>query len=212
MIDIVRAARLIFWDFDGVIKESVDVKTRAYFQLFEPFGAVVAERVREHHEAFGGMSRFEKFPLYLQWAGEEPTENRVREYCEQFSHRVVQGVIDAPWVPGVERYLRNNSSRQIFVLVSATPQDELLHILDALNLTHCFAELYGAPARKQDAIRTSLGVRRLDASDCLMIGDAQTDLDAASINRVPFLLRKHESNRQLFSACISNSIDDFTEL
>ena len=212
MIDIVRSARLIFWDFDGVIKESVDVKTRAYFQLFEPFGAVVAERVREHHEAFGGMSRFDKFPLYLQWAGEEPTASKVREYCEQFSHRVVQGVIDASWVPGAERYLRNNSSRQTFVLVSATPQDELFHILNALNLTECFAEIYGAPARKQDAIRNTLDIRRLDARDCLVIGDAQADLDAAAINQVPFLLRRHGSNASLVAAHAIASIDDFTEL
>ena len=45
--------KLYFWDFDGVIKDSVDVKTQAYFQLFEPFGLDVAERVRQHHEAMG---------------------------------------------------------------------------------------------------------------------------------------------------------------
>jgi len=212
MLEILRSARLIFWDFDGVIKESVEVKTQAYVQLFEPFGLVVAERVREHHEAFGGMSRFDKLPLYLQWAGEESTQSNVKKYCEQFSQRVVQGVIDAPWVAGVERCLRNNSYSQTFVLVSATPQDELLYILNALNLTNCFAAVYGAPARKQDAIRNTLSGRRLDARDCLMIGDAQTDLDAASSNHVHFLLRRHASNAQLFAACASNSVDDFTEL
>ena len=204
--------KLIFWDFDGVIKESVEVKTHAYVQLFESFGSVVAEKVRKHHEAFGGMSRFDKLPLYLLWAGEEPTQSNVKKYCEQFSQRVVQGVIDAPWVAGVERYLRNNSYSQTFVLVSATPQDELLYILNALSLTNCFAEIYGAPARKQDAIRNTLSALRIDARDCLMIGDAQTDQDAASINQVPFLLRRHESNAQLFAACASNSVDDFTEL
>ena len=28
----------IFWDFDGVIKDSVKVKSDAYEQLFSPFG------------------------------------------------------------------------------------------------------------------------------------------------------------------------------
>ncbi len=49
---------VIFWDFDGVIKDSVGVKIKAFFQLFEPFGFVVAERVRQHHEANGSMSYF----------------------------------------------------------------------------------------------------------------------------------------------------------
>ncbi len=70
-------AELIFWDFDGVIKDSVEVKTQAYFQLFEPFGSVVAEKVREHHEANGGISRFDKLPIYLQWAGLEPNQSTV---------------------------------------------------------------------------------------------------------------------------------------
>jgi hypothetical protein len=102
------------------------------------------------------MSRFEKFPIYLQWAGLEPNQSTVSEYCEQFSQRVMKGVIDAPWVPGVERYLRNNSNQQTFLLVSATPQDELEHILRDLDLSTCFAEVYGAPIRKQDAIGKTL--------------------------------------------------------
>jgi len=208
----VKEYSAIFWDFDGVIKDSVEVKTQAYFQLFEPFGSVVAERVREHHEAHGGMSRFDKLPLYLQWVNQEPNQATVSEYCEQFSQLALQGVIDAPWVAGVERYLRSNIHQQTFVLVSATPQDELEHILNALNLTKCFAEVYGAPIRKQDAIGKTLLARGLDASDCLMIGDAQADLDAAVANQVPFLLRRHDSNTKVFATYTGTSVEDFTTL
>jgi len=204
--------KLYFWDFDGVIKDSVDVKTQAYFQLFEPFGLDVAEKVRQHHEANGGMSRFDKLPIYLQLAGLEPNKTIVNEYCERFSKQVLQGVIDAPWVAGVEQFLRSNSHQQVFVLVSATPQDELEHILNALDLTKCFAEVYGAPTRKQDAIRNTLLVRGVDAIDSLMIGDAQADLDAAITNQVPFLLRRHSSNAKAFATYTGTSVEDFTRL
>jgi phosphoglycolate phosphatase-like HAD superfamily hydrolase len=208
----VDTTKLIFWDFDGVIKDSVEVKTQAYLQLFEPFGSVVAEKVREHHDAHGGMSRFDKLPIYLQWAGLEPNQFTVSEYCEQFSRRVLQGVIDAPWVAGVEGYLRSISNQQTFVLVSATPQAELEHILHSLDLTKCFAEIYGAPIRKQDAIGKTLLARGLDARDCLMIGDAQADLDSAIANQVPFLLRRHSSNSKVFSVYTGTSVKDFTTL
>jgi phosphoglycolate phosphatase-like HAD superfamily hydrolase len=207
---LVGTAVLIFWDFDGVIKDSVEVKTQAYFQLFEPFGTVVAEKVRKHHEAHGGMSRFEKLPIYLQWAGLEPNQSTVSDYCEQFSQRVLKGVIDAPWVPGVESYLRNKSNKQTFLLVSATPQDELEHILRALDLRTCFAEVYGAPIRKQDAIGKALHERGIEARHCLMIGDAQADLDASEANQVPFLLRKHGSNTNVFVSYTGTSVKDFT--
>ena len=204
--------QLLFWDFDGVIKDSGDVKTQAYFQLFEPFGLDVAERVRLHHEANGGMSRFDKLPIYLQWAGLEPNKTIVNEYCERFSQQVLQGVIDAPWVSGVEQYLRGNVHQQVFVLVSATPQGELEHILHALDLTMCFADVYGAPSRKQDAIRNTLLARGIDPSESLMIGDAQADLDAAVANQVPFLLRRHSSNNKVFATYTGTSVEDFTKL
>jgi len=208
----VKEFSAIFWDFDGVIKDSVDIKTQAYFQLFDPFGLDVAERVRLHHEANGGMSRFDKVPIYLQWAGLEPNKTTVNEYCERFSQQVFQGVIDAPWVNGVEQYLRGNVHQQVFVLVSATPQGELEHILHALDLTMCFADVYGAPSRKQDAISNTLLARGIDPSESLMIGDAQADLDAAVANQMPFLLRRHSSNNKVFATYTGTSVEDFTKL
>src|SRR3989338_793763 len=204
--------KLIFWDFDGVIKESIEVKTQAFVKLFEPFRGELAERVREHHLAHGGMSRFDKLPLYLQWAGEEPTQARVSAFCDQFGQLVLQGVINAPWVPGCETYLRSNSHQQIFILVSATPQDELEQILHTLDLTGCFSEVFGAPIRKNDAIRMTLAARGLAPHDCLMIGDARADLEAAEANQVPFMLRHHETNSDVFAGYTGFSVRDFTAL
>lgn len=207
-----RVHKLLFWDFDGVIKESVQVKTDAFVKLFLPYGAAIAERVRNHHEANGGMSRFEKFPKYLEWAGEAVTPQKVVEYCQRFSRLALQGVIDAPWVPGAEAILRGNPRRQEFILVTATPQDEIEVILSAINLRSCFSEIFGAPLSKKEAIRLSLDSRKLDASECLMIGDAKADYDAARANNVPFLLRRHDSNRGAFENYNGDSVDDFLSL
>ena len=201
--------KLCFWDFDGVIKDSVEVKTQAYFSLFKPFGLDVADKVQRHHLANGGMSRFDKLPIYLKWAGVEPSETLVNEYCEKFSKCVLQGVIDSPWVAGIENYLRNNSQKQIFVLVSATPQDELEYILKTLDLIECFSRIYGAPVSKKDAIFKTIQDFNLKPSSCLMIGDALADLKAAAANQVPFLLRRHESNAEIFSSYFGPSVGDF---
>lgn len=203
---------VIFWDFDGVIKESIEVKTQAFINLFQPFGFAIAERIRAHHEANGGMSRFDKLPLYLQWTGEESDQSRVSEFCDQFGRLVLQGVIESPWVPGAETFLRSNPHRQTFVLVSATPQDELERVLDALGLTACFTEVFGAPTRKKDAIRMTLAASVLNPWDCLMIGDARADLEAAEANHVPFLLRRHETNSKVFAGYTGPSFQDFNTL
>ena len=208
----IQAFDTVFWDFDGVIKESVDVKTQAFIQLFRPFGAAVVERVSEHHEANGGMSRFEKLPIYIEWVGLEPTKAIVHEYCEKFGHLVTQKVIASPWVLGVESVLRNKCRHQKLVLVSATPQAELEFILQELRLTQSFAFIYGAPIKKRDAISAILSAKKLNPKLCLMIGDAIADKDAAEANQVPFLLRKHSSNSTIFADYTGPSIEDFSNV
>jgi len=190
----VHAARLVLWDFDGVIKDSVDVKTQAFVRLFEAAGPAVGERVRRHHLANGGMSRFEKLPVYLEFAGEDPTPARVQELCEQFARLVRQAVIDSPWVPGAEERLRGNPDRQIFGVVSATPQEELEQILGALDLRACLADVFGAPTSKVDGIKLALGRHGVKPEEALMIGDARADWSAATAAGVPFLLRRHRDN------------------
>ena len=197
--EMLRRASVVFWDFDGVIKESVSVKTVAFVRLFSRYGPAIADRVRDHHESHGGLSRFEKIPIYLGWAGEAATPARVEGLCEEFSRLVTQAVIDADWVPGVREYLLANRGRQRFVLVTATPQEEIEEILRAIELRHCFVEVHGAPAPKRAAVAGAL--RRLDCApaDAVGVGDSRTDLDAAIDNGVPFLLRRTPLNADLQS-------------
>ena len=86
---------VLFWDFDGVIKESVEVKGLAFARLFAPFGREFAARVRAHHEQHGGVSRYEKLRLYLRWAGQSASAAEVDRYCALFSEGVRQAVIDS---------------------------------------------------------------------------------------------------------------------
>lgn len=205
-----REAKLVFWDFDGVIKQSVEVKAWAFAELFRSQGELLAERVRAHHLANGGLSRFQKMPLYLSWAGIEPTQENVAEHCRRFSDLALQAVVDADWVPGAERLLRDNPYRQQFVLFTATPQEEIETILAALTLGACFTRVYGAPTTKSTAIRDTLSTRAMRATDCIAVGDARADYDAACANDVPFLLLRHSTNAPVFRDYKGDSIEDFT--
>ena len=184
-----RRASIVFWDFDGVIKDSVTVKSDAFEQLFMPYGGELARRVRQHHEANGGVSRYEKIPTYLAWAGEPASSERVAEVCAAFSRLVWDAVINSPWVPGVREYLQRYYTHQRFVLVTATPQEEAQQILLAVELAQYFQAVHGAPTTKSAAIRAVLGSARCDREEALMVGDSESDLSAAEANRVAFLLR-----------------------
>ena len=192
-----RGAAVVFWDFDGVIKDSVDVKTRAFVQLFQSCGPEVSARVRAHHEAHGGMSRYDKMPLYLGWAGQAVTARNIQAFCNRFAATTLQAVIDAPWVPGVHEYLLANRGRQRFVVVTASPHTEIERILAELDLAHCFREIHGAPTPKADAIRDVLRRWQCPPELALAVGDSEADLDAARENHVKFLLRRTPYNQFL---------------
>lgn len=204
--------KIIFFDFDGVIKESLDVKTNAFVKLFEPFGNDISERVRKHHLDNGGMSRFDKFPIYLSWANIPATTDTVNSYCEQFSELAFQGVVDAEWVPGVKEYIKKQYGKAIIIVVSATPQKEMENILVALDFKKYFTTIFGAPASKKEAIKASLIKYNASPEECLMIGDARADMEAAVYNNVPFLLRIHTTNKELFSQYKGEQITDFCNL
>lgn len=206
----IRAYATLFWDFDGVIKESVAVKADAFEQLFAPFGAELAARVREHHERHGGLSRFEKVPLYLEWAGCDCSPAEVARYCAMFSAAVLQQVVDCAWVPGAREYLLANSDSQRCVLISATPQAEIEHIVRALGVEQCFREVHGAPTPKQAAVTAALGRLERSRKQALLIGDSEADFDAAKAAGVSFLLRRTPFNRALQEAYIGPQCDNFS--
>ena len=204
--------RIIFWDFDGVIKDSVDIKTNAFIKLFSSYGPEVMQKVRIHHEANGGMSRFKKIPIYLNFAGEIVDELKVTGLCEKYGKLVFEKVIDSAWVKGAKEYLEQNIYSQKFYLISATPTEELKNIIHEIGIIKHFSAIYGAPVIKTDAIKLILQNQKVLPSQTVMIGDAQVDLDAAFANDVPFILRKHSSNEILVASFKGHIINDITEL
>jgi len=187
----------VFWDFDGVIKESVEVKSDAFEQLFTPFGKDVAKKVRNHHEEHGGISRFDKLPIYLEWAEQPLSEQLITKYAENFSQLVKQRVVDSPWVAGVLDYLQNNYKKQQFFLITATPQREIDDILSQLDILKYFKQVVGSPTSKIKAIKILLKRYNIDLQKAIMVGDSISDYDAAKGNHVTFVLRRTNLNEEL---------------
>lgn len=187
-------AKIVFWDFDGVIKESVQIKTRAFRQLFLPHGEEVASRVTEHHLSHGGMSRFEKLPVYLRWAGLQDDQAMVADYCERFAMIVEDAVVEAEWVRGVIGFLERHHRKKSFVLVTATPQNEIESIVRRLSLSKYFDAMHGAPTKKAKAIQLTLALQKIEPDGALMIGDSKEDMAAAGQCGVPFLYRRSPEN------------------
>ena len=210
-VELLKNYDVIFWDFDGVIKESVEVKSNAFEQLFSPFGKEVAKRVRAHHEDNGGMSRFDKLQIYLEWVGQAVTQPLIDVYLKNFSDIVKQKVIDSEWVPGAWEYLENHSEKKFFFLVTATPQEEIEEIINELQIRKHFRKVTGSPTNKIEAIRIILAEFFIKADCAIMIGDSSSDYQAAFENHLNFALRRTNLNNRLQGLLENNLIENFLE-
>ena len=207
----IKKAKTIFWDFDGVIKDSVSVKSDAFEELFLPFGSDVAKKIRMHHEDNGGMSRYDKLPIYLNLAGEKNSTDSISKYEKQFSKLVMNRVINSPWVEGVLEYIKTNYKAQKFFLITATPQKEIEEILKKLEISKYFKKVIGSPTNKKDAIKIILSNENINLDDSIMIGDSRSDYEAAKENDVLFVFRKTELNKKLQKKLKCQMIENFID-
>jgi phosphoglycolate phosphatase-like HAD superfamily hydrolase len=206
-----RSARVVFLDFDGVIKESVSAKGDAFFRVFHRFGPEIAARVRNHHESHGGVSRYVKIPLYLTWAGIEPNDEQCDRACREFGKEALAAVLAAPWVPGARQYLEKQSRERELVIVSATPQDEITEIVAKEGLAKFVRGAFGSPANKADLIRCYLKNLPSQAgfSGSVMVGDTDSDRQAAAEAGIDFILRRTPMNRSLEASSGCAALNDF---
>jgi len=208
-LNLLLDARVVFFDFDGVIKDSLEVKADVFEHLFKPYGLHVSQRVRKHHEANGGMSRFEKLPLYLQWAGLARNQDILERLEHDFSLLAKTGVIQSSWVVGMPEYLYKNAGRQVFYLVTATPDNEIKEILQKLKIDHFFSGIMGSPETKEDAIKKTIIDNNINTSESILIGDSRIDYDAATKNHICFILRRTKFNADLEGVARGRVIADF---
>ena len=171
---------LVVFDCDGVILDSVVVKTRAFGQIIEEYGPEAVARMTEYHLANGGVSRFRKFEwFYGEVLGRNITEVELNSLGKKFGQLVLEGVMLSPLVPGIMETLESLHGRLPMYVASGTPDDELLQVLDARNLTRFFQGVYGTPPDKTELLRRIIDQEGIAPNDTLMVGDSSTDLDAA---------------------------------
>lgn len=179
----------MFFDFDGVVLESGDIKTEAFLELYDGLG--ITEEVRNHHLSNQGVSRYGKF----KWIAENLlnqtyTEEMGQELGNRFSALVKQKVIAAPFVPGFTDMMEQVAEKEIYcVIASGTPHTELISIVKERKIGDWFDEVHGSPAKKNEIVEDVLSRKGFDRSSCLFYGDASTDHEAAKKTSLDFYAR-----------------------
>lgn len=167
----------IFFDFDGVLVDSVPLKLKAYQDIFRPFGDDVVKEITNYHLANGGIDRYRKIQHVLQKFSLPVSQLNI--LADKFAELVKEKVIQASAIePMISLAIEFHKQIPIFI-VSGTPEIELNEIVNARKWDSYFREVKGSPMAKPQIINILLENYKLEKSKCIFIGDATTDFLAA---------------------------------
>lgn len=202
----------IIFDFDGVLVESVDVKTKAFAQLYGAHGPEIVDRVVRHHLQNGGMSRFDKFRHYHQNFLRIPYDDDIgRELGQQFGELVEEKVVNSDFVPGAVKFLDEFSNRLNLFVASGTPHDELARIISKRKMSSYFQGIYGSPSTKTTIVNTVIKKYNYERNRVLMVGDALADYEAAKHSNIDFVWRQ-SSDDVVLPSDVKHAVQDLFEL
>ena len=191
--------KAIIFDFDGVLVESVDVKTQAFAELFRGYGPQVVQQVVDYHLDNGGVSRFEKFKYYYREILRRPlSEAKLDQLCQQFNSIVVEQVVRAPLVEGAATFLNQNYTKYDFFVASATPQDEIEDIVRRREMSFYFKGVLGSPREKDLLTQDIIDSGNYEPGEVIFVGDALSDYEAAQKTGCHFIGRVSSGSKNLF--------------
>jgi len=187
--------KTIILDFDGVIVESLGIKTQAFRELFSNYPQYL-EQIMSYHLAHNSISRYIKFEYIVEHIlGETYDEERKKELGARFSHLVRQKVTECPYVAGAEEFLQYFSPKVPLYVASATPQEEVEAIIRARGIDGHFKEIYGFPPwEKSQVVRKIMAEESANPDAVAYVGDSQEDYKVARDTGVFFVGRINEES------------------
>lgn len=187
-------------DFDGVLVESLDIKSKGFYRIYSKYGNDIGSKVVMHHNNNLGMPRKEKFKYYHRFfLNKLLNDIELKSIESEFSKYIVDKIIKCKEVEGSIDFLENFKNNLNFWIVSATPDKELKYIIKKRNLSKFFKNCYGSNFNKPEAIEKIINIYNLDKNETAYIGDAFSDYKAAMKSNVFFIMRKTKGNFDSFN-------------
>ncbi len=179
----------VFFDFDGVILDTVNIKTEAFKEIYKRCGRDIVKKVADHHLANGGMSRYAKFRFYHEkFLGIKLSDREVTDLADKFSKLVFKKVLNAKFIKGALEFLQICRKRKkLCFIVSSTPEAEINRIVKMRRLSSYFESAKGSPRIKEDNIKMLLKQRKIGNKKAVLFGDSSNDLEAARSNNIGFI-------------------------
>lgn len=185
----VRMARLraLFFDFDGVIMDSMHLKLEGYCLALAPYGFAESEVDRLMRLHMGQSRRKIIRLVHLELTGREMPDPEFERALAIFNDHDDASRDRMRPLPGSLEFIRRVHRDHFTAIVTGTPEDYILKTTAHHDLDGYFDIVRGSPDTKRAILAELMNDNGFAAEECLFIGDGRTDQDAADHHGVRFV-------------------------
>ena len=186
---------VIFWDFDGVILDSMKIKGDGFRELFKEYNKELLDKIEDYHYRNGGISRFEKIKyFYNQLLKQDITKEEIIELADKFAIIINKKLFDKNnLINETMEFIKNNFISYKFHIVSGAESNELNKLCQFFKIDKYFITIEGSPTKKDILIKNIIQKYKYNKKKCLMIGDSITDYKVAEKNGIKFFGVNYEN-------------------
>ncbi|EAJ0360547.1 HAD family hydrolase [Campylobacter lari] len=187
MINIENIKNIIF-DFDGVILDSVGLKTQAFVELFKEFPENKVKELLEFHLKNGGISRYHKIQYFFEnIIHREISDGEILKYAKKYSKLTKEKLSNSKYIiKETFDFIEKNQMCYNMHIASGADEQDLLEICDKLKLSQYFLSIHGSPVKKDILVKNILISNNYQNKETILIGDSVNDFQVALENNIYF--------------------------
>ncbi|WP_152056204.1 HAD family hydrolase, partial [Aliarcobacter butzleri] len=156
--------KTIFWDFDGVILDSMPIRDFGFAKIFEEFDKELVDKLLEYHTLNGGLSRYVKIRYFYNiLLKEDVSDEKVQELADKFSIIMKTELTNKKYlIKETVEFIKENYKKYNFHIVSGSDEKELNYLCKELDLTQYFKTIEGSPTPKNGLVKKILEKYKYD--------------------------------------------------
>jgi len=201
-----NSIKTIFWDFDGVIIDSNEVREFGFYEVLKDFPKYSVDKLLIFHRQNGGLSRYVKFRYFFEKIlNQEVSEKKINNLATQFSALMLNKLgSQTQLIHETVEFILKNHKNFNFHIVSGSDGFELNVLCERLKLSQYFITIKGSPTPKVELVKNILQQHDYNSRDCILIGDSINDYEAAFDNNLEFWGYNNEGLKNKFPNYIDN--------
>jgi len=182
--------KTIFWDFDGVIIDSMAVRDIGFELIVKQAtnSQKIVDEFITYHRYNAGLSRFVKIKhLYENMLNKSISQEEINNFANEFSTLMKEKLVDEKYlISQTVEFIEKNYKDYNFHIVSGSEEKELNFLCKELGLSKYFKTIEGSPTHKNDLVKNILEKYNYNPKESILIGDSMTDYNAARVNGIKF--------------------------